>query len=94
MTREQYNHIKANGTYDCEIGTMTRGNGSKMHTGYRGWYELNGQRTPAQMGSSCNGNPRSRTGNHWNFEEGFDRKVTCETCKKDGLMQRIQGETR
>ena len=90
MTRDEIRHIERNGTHIVKFGTMTRGHGTKMHIGYHDWFEFNGERTPASIGSMCNGNSRSRTGNHWNFEEGFDRKVTCETCKKDGLEERIQ----
>ena len=92
MTKDKYEEIRANGNHVVEHGTMTRGHGQKMHAGWMSWYEFNGETTPPTYGSSCHCGYGGVNANHWDFEQYFNREVTCKTCIKANLQGRVTGD--
>ena len=81
--------MQANGTHKVIYGTISRGRGTKMHAGQTHWFELDGEISEKFCGSSCNGSSNTRNGRHWDFEEGFERTITCKSCIKDDLQGRV-----
>jgi hypothetical protein len=73
-----------------EHGTVRRGNGEKIHVGFRSSEVVDGK-TLFNVGVSCN-SISANTGR--DFKEGWDRKVTCARCRRIDGMDRLRAESK